>query len=797
MKSLIGVTVENNNIEVIGNESSVLYYNLNKQYSNIRKVVITKEALFSSYDDSSIEEVFSKLEHSNLETYSQILSQAKSDKVFESTIKADLYKNLNDLLPKISGSMADIKLKEYSFMNSVSNTKFNVSIRCESFSITRYFEEKTQLLTAIKTLVKEYLEFKGNYFRQARIKNFHIEIYEAEEITKYITLKKEGTSLILSSIFGFEKNSPIDHTCGNEFYLSEADSFNFYKNNQTSAIVREYNKLVEAKTRDIDKILTNEELVMINNNTKQINDVILEMYINRKGVLKIVNVLLSQNALYYNSKNGFIINRSSKNYTKINLVSLRDIVATSQENTNLLDNSQELVPKFLLIRNESEVKDLLLELEKVNFIQGIIFNTNFYSPILDKIGQVKDIDIIYYNKTLSKLKELKIDINTLDIEMPTQNENSGANPFSNILNQNKKGLDMELEKLKRVEAMAQRTQRPAQGQQVAQSDISNLAQGLISSPNATTSNNTSKMAMGNNNNQGKKSAISFLADTALASVASKGYTEDGEKIAPAQVAQQQQRPNPQDVPIRGSGMSQNQPRSFIKMKEPAAQPQAQAQMQSNVQQAVYGSQQQAPQQPMFTQGQQQMQQQPISAASILDMAAPKKPVVIKERYDTALAVKIMTNPGINSNVYFADANNISEISGGEVYFLTTNPEEMTESSIKYILPVTMYNENIKKCHLLINSINELFLLEDKKENMDYFVNLSHVDESIKKNYLKSVCDKFGRISVIMLKEDAPFIESIINKVDAIYVRDIESDLDLEEVKAKVLSYEKRFLMKNF
>lgn len=777
-----------NNLEIIGNESSVIHYNLNKQYSTIRKVIITKDIIFSCFEDPQVEGVFSKLEQSNSQNYLEILSEAKKNRIFEGVIKADLYKTLNDTLPKISSSMSDIKLKEYSFMNTVSNTKFNITIRCESFSITKYYEEKAQLLTAIKTLLKEYLEFKGNLFRSSLIKNFQIEIFESEEITKVITLKKEGSSLILSSSFGFQKSNPIDYNCGNEFYVSEGEKFNFYKNIQSSAIIREYNRLVEVKTKESEKILTNDELILINNTTKHINDVIIEMYLNRKGVLKILSLSLAENSIYTNSENGFIINRSSKEIDKINIVSLRD---------NLVQNNSENdIPNFVLIRNENEVKDLFLEFEKVNLINGIIINTNFYSPILDKLGRANNLDIIYYSKQLQKIKEIGIDLTNLVIETPNKVEQDlNSTPFTGILNEQRKGLNYEVEKLKRAEMSIQSRPHQAQREQTqevsggikAQTDISSIAQGLISSPNASTNNNSKMAFSSNNSTQGKKSAISFLADVALNNVA-QSRSEEAERVA-AQPAPPQ-RPRPEDVPIRGPGMSQNQPRSFIKMKEPQAQPQS-APIQTQVQQAVYGG---------ASMQQQQSQPQPVSqgvsAMSILDSHA-KKPVVNQEKYDKVIAVKILTNPGINSESYFADANNISEVSGKEIFFLTTNPEEMTNSNLKYILPITMQTENTQKCHLLINSINEFFLNLEKTEGFEYFVNLSHVDESIKKNYLKSVVNKLGRVSLILLKEDISLIDEIISKVDGIYVRDIESDADYIEVKNKILTFEKRFILKNF
>ena len=78
------------------------------------------------------------MQHS--QNYKLILDE--NQKAFEANMINELYKNIQESLNKVSSSYMDVKLKDYNFMSSVSNAKFNITLRCESFSITTYYAEK-------------------------------------------------------------------------------------------------------------------------------------------------------------------------------------------------------------------------------------------------------------------------------------------------------------------------------------------------------------------------------------------------------------------------------------------------------------------------------------------------------------------------------------------------------------------------------------------------------------------------------------------------------------------------------
>ena len=45
-----------NKLEILGNENDIIYYNLNKQFGNINKIIITSEKVLSSFEDSKIKD---------------------------------------------------------------------------------------------------------------------------------------------------------------------------------------------------------------------------------------------------------------------------------------------------------------------------------------------------------------------------------------------------------------------------------------------------------------------------------------------------------------------------------------------------------------------------------------------------------------------------------------------------------------------------------------------------------------------------------------------------------------------
>ncbi|MCA9459638.1 MAG: hypothetical protein KC550_03760 [Nanoarchaeota archaeon] len=520
-------------IEIIGNEASVIYYNLNKQFSNLSKIIITKEILINSFEGEGVRTLFNDLSASTRDSYMDILVKEKSEGAFDGPVNTDLYKQIQESLPKISQNMMEIQLKDYNFMSSISNARFNVVLRCDNFSITKYYEEKGQIMSSIKNLIKEYLEFEGNIYRISRLENFQIEIYESEEMYKYVNLKKEGNSITLASNYSFPRASPFDFGLGQEFYFSVGEDFHFYKNNQETAIIREQNKLVEKDINKQEKILSNEELMLINNNTKNINDALIEMYINPKGALRIINVSIVENNIFPKaSDDGFVLNKSSRNYDRVSLLTLRDNIDDDFPN-----------PKYLIIRNEGEVKEFLLDLGKLRYIDGLIFTTNFYAAVLDKIGKNMDLDIIYYNKILHKSLDVRIDFENLSIDGALESSRSSSNPFSSIIDNKNKDRDEYLERLKNVDLST-----PAQSSSSRYGgidDIDNLTKSIISSPESSMKRSSSSSSGGSGRGSGggmyggavsggKMSAISMLAASALNKPEKKKeVVEEVESIMPS------------------------------------------------------------------------------------------------------------------------------------------------------------------------------------------------------------------------------------------------------------------------
>jgi hypothetical protein len=465
----------NDRIEVIGNISSVIDYNLNEQYSNVKKIILTGDEIISSFEDVGANEVFDKLSNSTNESYSSNLRSAIDSGILDSTISANLYKQITEKLSTISDTIMDIQLQGYNFMNTVSNTKFSLTLRCETFSISRHYEERGSFLSVVRSLILDYLEFFGNTQRLKRLKNFQIEIYESEDMHKHIFLKKDGSKLILASNFGFSKSNPVDFITGSEFYFSTGEGFNFFRNSQTTAILREHTKLVESPIQTRDKILSDEELININNATKHISDAIIELQLTKKGKLRIFNLSVLDNNVTFGSDNGFYINKSSKNYNRISLVTQRDNLNEEMPN-----------PKYLLLRNINEIQNFLNDTRCLIYIDGIVLTDNFYSPLLDSFGDLNDIDIIYHKHELNK--SLDIELNSKEVLIGNSTQNAQTNPFNKILDTRNKEKHEHLEKLRRADLST--PQQVQHNSQMEQRTVNNITNELIASPNSSFNSNS-------------------------------------------------------------------------------------------------------------------------------------------------------------------------------------------------------------------------------------------------------------------------------------------------------------------
>ncbi len=818
------------NLEILGNESSVIYYNLNKQYDTIRKLIITNNIVIENIENNSLKETLSSLKDLSITDYLEEIKNLKQSEKFEFQIKNELYKRIQEGLIKISETAMDIKLKDYNFMSSVSNTKFNVTIRCESFSITHYYQEKGALISSIRSLLKEYILSPMNSFRTNILQTFQIEIYETEDIFKCILLKKEGSSLILASSFGFMQHIPYDYMLGSEFYFSIGEKFQFYENSQTHAILRDHTKLAKKEINIQEKVLSNDDLIKINDQTKNIDDALIEIYLNKKGVVKIVNISLLENSVYNNSENGFVINKSSNIFDRISLSTLRD-------HTDDCPN-----PKYLLIRNDSELEELFQNLSQIQNYDGIILNTNFYSGMLDKIGTFLDIDIIFYKKPLQKSLDVRLDRENLNIEPSYSSDlaynNKVANPFSNILEDtHEKEKDEFLERLKNVDLST-----PVHRNNANESmQIGGIAQGLISSPNSSNylrGENTMKWPNSNQNSNQKKSAISMLADsvinnnmqpqnqnknTQLKNLPHQqehrhnqmslnnitetkhqqpshhennrdffDFTEDDEDNSISTF--NSNKPTFPNNDYENSNSYKNS--SFLEnnithenLKHPSSE-------NINYFQNTSSSLLSQNQHNIITQSselQNNNNNNNFNSSFNSEDNSYKNQNQDISRFNNVTSIKIITPPSYPAEYQFADINTIGQISGGEIYFLSHSIENMTNPNLKYILPISMSNEQTKDCSYLINNTEEFFLAQ---KTAKYFINITKTNESIKKHYIKECINKFGKISIMINKNDIHYIEEYINKISEVYITDILNDTDYNNAKNKILSYEKNFLINN-
>ena len=526
----------------------------------------------------------------------------------------------------------------------------------------------------------------------------------------------------------------MDYYTGSEIYYSKGEEFKFFENTQTHAIFRDHARLNESEIHKQKKILSDGDLVSINKATKDINDAIIELYINKKGNLRILNISLVDNKLEKGSVNGIILNKSSKSYNRISLVGLRD-------------NLDEILPnpKYLLIRNPSEVEEILSNFKKLNKIDGIVFIENFYSPVLDYIGEKFDLDIIYYKYHLDKTFEIKLDLENIEIGNKQEEAPFENNPFSNIISEPKEEKDEFLDRLKNIDLSTPKTQEKQEYDNFSQ--VSNIAEKIISSPNSKiNSENTSNLSSFGGSSDEKLSAIGMLANSVL----NKDSNNPSQQESPQEIAKGN--PNPAEKEIGNESHNED----FLK------------------------------------------------SSLIIDDANPKEvkpsdlspqitPSSNASKYNEVLATKIITSPQFNPQACFVDSNTLNQVTGeGEIYYFTSSVNEINNPHMKYILPIGLKTEGLTEYYYIVNKLGDFFLM-DYDDKFKYLVNLSYIDDDIKPNYLKKCFEVCKLAGVIIMKKDIDLIAEYINKIDLLFIKDISTPYEFEAIKDKILGFEKNFL----
>ncbi len=794
------------NLYVLGDEQDLIYYNLNNNFCNIKKILISSKFLLNSFETDKIKDSIFSLKNLNFKDFeNEIVDFFKSD-ILEDVFKNQFYKEIQEQLKNISSTEMDIKLKDYNFMSSVSNAKYTICIRTSTFSISEYYHEKASILSSIRILLKKYLSFSGNKFRVNKLDKFQIEIYETEEMYKSVYLKKDSNKLLLSSSFGFFYNQVFDFSLGSEFYFSLGEDFNFFKNSQQFAMIREHGKILKKEINPQEKILTNDDLISINNQTKNINDALVELYINIKGKIKIVNLSLLENSLCKTSEDLLILNKSSKNYNKISLISLRDDLDEEYPN-----------PKYLLLKNENEIVEIVENLEILKKIDGLIFLSNFYSPLFDFIAEELDIDIIYYKNILEKSLEVNIDFVQLKIEgAPKQNK---ENPFSSILGSQKAEKDAFLEKLKNIDLSSPKREQSVQNR----GEISDIAKNIISSPESSKFNSNSGINWGSNNNNNskgvKKSAIAMLAESVL------NPPKLNEKEEEFENQEHQTNLNKNfnfhdeeeknenlntfsknssfssfvEVKSRnGEDINPDFSKNFNSFHNSDLETESEEKDKFGSHFNIFDSKKEnfQNQNTDFQNSNSNFQNQAFGFQNNQILDNQKKNLFdekILEKYENIISTKIITPPFVKSQYHFADLNSIHLVEGGEIFFMTTDIDNLKNSNLKYIIPISLKSQVEKEVYYLINNSQEFFMIEDKMK--DYFINISQIPLEQRKNVIKISSLVLNSFSLIIEKKDINLVEDFISQIKNIYIKDLSNIEEFNSFEKKILEFEKRQLMK--
>ncbi|USN43540.1 MAG: hypothetical protein H6500_04045 [Candidatus Woesearchaeota archaeon] len=757
---------------ILGNENSVLYYNLNKQFCDISKVIVTKEILLASFETDTVRNLFEQLKETKDEEYLTLVQEAEKEELFDQMIKSELTNAINEKLQEISDVYIDVKLNNYSFMNSVSNNKLHLTLRCESFSLTRYNVEKSTLGSNIRKLLHLYLLNSANIFRKKFIDNIQLEVYTAIDIHKCVLLKKEQESLLLKAAFGYPYQEPFEHTVGDEFYFSKGEKFTFFKNNQTHANVREHSYITNREIHSAEKILSNPELIAINEKTKNISDALIELIITEKGGIKINHISPMLDQLYTNSENGILFHKGTNTYTKVALLSIRDKL--TEETTN---------PKYLFVRNNEETEELLENLHLLQYVDGLIFTNNFYVPLLDIIGRAKNMDILYYKDALKRSLEVEIDWDKLIIHQ--KNEEAQANPFGAILQKEKESKDELLNKLKSFDLST-----PPQAQR-ERANIEKLAEGLISSPQSSTASankgNEALFSMASPKKGEKVSALGMLAAAAL-------QRKPADEETPA--LQQKQEESQQKLQF--SDFSETEKKEEFLQTAPKEEPFEEADPYDFFD---------VPKDNRTTLQSLSPPEDEDDESELYDEVETSEPAqkidrfeggaLELQRYEHVLATELLTTLEYENKHYIVKEKEKLLAKKGKLYIICDEEPEENNPLHTYILPLHFAgNIPARKNHIfLLKDSEDFFHLDETEIDTNYMLNLNGIREESKEHFLRACIEKMGTLSLIASRSDLALVEKNINAITRLYLKDLETQEEIEEIKEDLLAFEKRFLMR--
>ena len=794
---------------VLGSQSSLLDYHMNSQYSNVKKLLISNDIILNSFESQDLAAFIDSQKESSPKEFTTNVESFLNSGVLEQNFQDEFYKYLQEYLTKLSDEL-NVELKDYSFMSSISNTKYTVVLRTSTYSFYEYYIEKGALLTSFKSLISKYLSSNLTSLQTRELDQFQIEIFESEEYQKTLFLKKEMDSLILYSTFGLFSNNVENMTLGGELYYSKGEEFNFFENTQDYAVIRQHNKIETKEIYHKEKVLGADELKQINDATKHINNALLEIGITTKGTIKILHARTNEYPLEVGSSKGIILSASSKEYDKIALIRAKN--QYSQDAAN---------PQYLLIKTRQDLDEFLRTMNEGLF-DGIVLNQNLYHPFFEYLGVFYDCDVLFYPGHLEQALEVTFNRSLAQIEGFEEKKQSSASPFSSILNKEQQEKDALLDKFKNIDLSTPDTSN--QVQDSSKQQVESLAESIMSSPNSSMNKKSSSSLMSFGSSSGasgqKKSAFELLSESAFSQEKQMNQPQETSQASQEQNTQvpthetREQVPNKQETypsieevakeVIREDVASKQEEQMPTSMddffttpnNETSPIPQPQPSQESTVVQE--GIQQPSNQtSTSFDMGSvlgtPKQDEANLDEESSIPEETPNTSLDISV-YDSILATKVLTPTTITtSHGHIIDSSSIHELSDPtSSYIVVASEKEVANKSLNYILPRSSgYHED---AHTLINSAEDFFKVTPEDEAKGIVLNLSTISDDIKEQILHDSIMKFGIVSIIATSNDIAYLESVIESVEFVFIKDISTQEEFEEQKELLLIFEKRALM---
>ena len=551
---------------------------------------------------------------------------------------------------------------------------------------------------------------------------------------------------------------------------------------------------------------------------KTFNDVLIEIIITSKNEIKIVNAQFISNFSNIGNENGFVIFKSLNNYNKISLVSIREVL---EESVN---------PKYLLIRSETEFIELLNNLKSLNEVCGIIFNVNFHHLIFEDIGKNLNLDIIYYYKKLSKTLEATIDFEDFKI-----NVGKFESPFENIISSKKiedesskdawlnhlKDLDLNENpnKNKSLENNNEASEKTNNNLKQEISNAENLTNSIFSSENSSFKKNLDKPSndLNSSSSQGDTSSLNFLVQSALNTQqkVDESHSEIKNKMEnieqnngvvdsvnePSKEEEKIEEVREEEALNENSCENQNTQNESFDLFEEESSYDNNNDNTSNIKNTNNSNDYNndiSYEENNKVSVEVSPNNTDISVDSLFEKIENNEKIETNDplkKYLDVISIKLYTNLSINSKHYLLDLNSYKDFRKHDCeVLLLTNSFDRKYHNVNYLF-FSVDEKNLEDGDsVIINSFDDFFKYHTQKEKkINYFINITRVDESSKNIFLKNSIERFTDIFVLLEMKDLKHIEEFYTNIKGLYIQDLNSQKEYEKISEDILKIEKKRL----